>query len=109
MSFSAYKTLGTTLKAFQIARTFEPFVVPIAVKVSDYLRQEMEFMQQRVNFTVSEFAVCENLIYPILKDVWKPYPEFQVWSHSSISYNEDLSGTPDYFLARSARRWELRW
>jgi hypothetical protein len=99
MPFSTYSTLGAALKAFQIARNAQQFVEVVPFTVSDYLRAELGFMEERVNYTVSEFAICENLIYPILKEVWKHYPMFQLWSHVGIRWNDDLSGTPDYFLA----------
>lgn len=100
MPFSNYASLGDALKAFNIALKLESFVSPRPMAVSAYLRQEMDFVQQWVGIPQSEFALCENLIYPILKEVWKQYPEFQIWSHYPLKYGEDLSGTPDYFLAR---------
>ncbi|WP_271254300.1 hypothetical protein [Pseudanabaena sp. Chao 1811] len=49
----------------------------------------------------SEFAICENLIYPVLKEVWKHYrSKFLLWSHQSLTYDEKLSGFPEYILAR---------
>uniref|UniRef100_UPI0034166F12 hypothetical protein n=1 Tax=Okeania sp. SIO2F4 TaxID=2607790 RepID=UPI0034166F12 len=49
----------------------------------------------------SEFAICENLIYPILKEVWKIYrQDFILWSHKSLSCGEQLSGFPEYILAK---------
>ena len=49
----------------------------------------------------SEFAICENIIYPILKQVWKLYnSKFTLWSHHSLNYDENLSGFPEYILAK---------
>lgn len=100
MPFSSYTSLGEALKAFQITLDLKAFVSPKPLPVSSYLRQEMDFVQQWVGIPQSEFAICENLIYPILKEAWKQYPEFQLWSHVPLKYNEKLYGTPDYFLAR---------
>src|SRR5207249_6154452 len=49
-------------------------------------------------------AVCENLIYPILREVWKSsyLDDLQIWSHLPLYYDEDLSGTPDYIVARQS-------
>ena len=49
----------------------------------------------------SEFAICENLISPVLKQVWKLYSsKFVLWSHYSLNYDEKLSGFPEYILAK---------
>jgi len=100
MPFSTCTHLGDTLKAQRVTLQSQAFVVPAPMAVSDYLRQEMDFVQQWVGVALSEFAICENLIYPILKEVWKQFPEFKIWSHEPLKFDEDLSGTPDYFLAR---------
>ncbi|MGB7442684.1 MAG: hypothetical protein WA919_16595, partial [Coleofasciculaceae cyanobacterium] len=51
--------------------------------------------------SASEFSICENLIYPILKEVWKCYrSNFVLWGHKSLNYDENLSGFPEYILAK---------
>jgi len=45
--------------------------------------------------------VCENLIYPVIKEVWKSYySKFVLWSHRSLTYDLNLSGFPEYILAK---------
>ena len=52
-------------------------------------------------FDNSEIAICENIIYPVLKEVWKINRiNFLLWSHQTLVYNENLSGIPDYILAK---------
>ncbi|WP_366557673.1 hypothetical protein [Okeania sp. SIO1I7] len=49
----------------------------------------------------SEFAIYENLIYPLLKEVWKIYhQDFILWSHHSLNYDEQSSEFPEYILAK---------
>ena len=49
----------------------------------------------------SEDAICENLIYPVLKEVWKPYrSKLTLWSHEALAYDDDLSGIPDYTVTQ---------
>jgi hypothetical protein len=100
MAFSGFATLGDAQRAFQIASVYESFVLPEPLPVSAILQQEIAFALKWVDYSGSEEAICENLIYPILKDVWKHYPEFQIWSHVPLKYSDELSGVPDYFLAR---------
>ncbi|MEQ9354606.1 hypothetical protein [Coleofasciculus chthonoplastes] len=36
-----------------------------------------------------------------LKEVWKAYRRnFLLWSHQALTYDENLSGTPDYIVAK---------
>jgi len=100
MPFSSYTSLGEALKKLGVTLNSHSFVIPASVAVSQHLQQEMDFVQQWVGVPRSEFAICESLIYPILKEVWRHYPEFKIWSHEPLNFDADLSGTPDYFLAR---------
>ena len=100
MPFSDYTTLGATLKALGITLKLDSFVTPVPWVVSAHLREEINFVQEWSGLPQSEWAICESLIYPILKEVWKHYPEFKIWSHEPLKFDKDLSNTPDYFLAR---------
>ena len=101
MPFSAYKTVSSVLKEFQITYTESNFIVETEFHVSDYFREDLEFTLREGVVDNSEFAICENLIYPVLKEVWKRYYSgFVLWSHQSLTYDQYLSGFPEYILAK---------
>ena len=101
MPFSAYKTVSSVLKEFQITYTESNFIVETEFHISDYFREDLEFTMREGVVYNSEFAVCENLIYPVLKEVWKHYYSgFVLWSHQSLTYDQYLSGFPEYILAK---------
>jgi hypothetical protein len=101
MAFSSYKTIGEVLKAFQVVYTEANFVVEIPFDISNYFREDLETVMREGVVDNSEFAICENLIYPVLKEVWKRYSsKFILWSHQSLNYDEKLSGFPEYILAK---------
>lgn len=101
MAFSNYKTIGEVLKAFQVIYTEANFVGEVEFNIHDYFREDLETTMRDGVVDNSEFAICENLIYPILKEVWKRYrSHFILWSHQSLNYDEKLSGFPEYILAK---------
>lgn len=101
MSFGSYKTIGAVIKEFQIIYTEADFIEDLAFNISDYFREDLYLMMREGVVDNSEFAICENLIYPVLKEVWKHYrSKFLLWSHQSLTYDEKLSGFPEYILAR---------
>ncbi len=101
MAFGIYKTIGAVVKEFQITYTEADFIEPLPFAVSDYFREDLQLMMREGVVDNSEFAICENLIYPVLKEVWKHYrSKFLLWSHQSLNYDEKLSGFPEYILAR---------
>ncbi len=101
MPFSAYKTVSSVLKEFQITYTESNFIVETEFHVSDYFREDLEFTMREGVVDNSEFAICENLIYPVIKEVWKRYySRFVLWSHQSLTYDQYLSGFPEYILAK---------
>jgi len=101
MSFSSYKSIGVVAKAFQIKYIRDNFITEIEFDVSDSFRNELELILNEGVFDNSEMAICETIIYPILKEVWKAYRRnFLLWSHQALTYDENLSGTPDYIVAK---------
>lgn len=101
MAFSSYKDIGSVLQEFQITYTEANFMGDIEFSISDYFREDLEAVMQDGVPTASEFSICENLIYPVLKEVWKCYrSKFVLWGHKSLTYDENLSGFPEYILAK---------
>jgi hypothetical protein len=101
MAFSSYKTIGEVLKAFQTTYTESNFIGEAEFNIADYFREDLETVMREGVVDNSEFAICENLIYPVLKEIWKKYSsKFTLWSHESLNYDEKLSGFPEYILAK---------
>ncbi|MGB5899292.1 MAG: hypothetical protein WBG66_13930 [Geitlerinemataceae cyanobacterium] len=103
MPFPAYSSLGEVLQEFQIRSTQRDYIVEIDCEIRPYFREELEFCWHELVFDNSEYAICENLIYPILKEVYRGFTaEFTLWSHQFIRYTDRLSGTPDYLLSKKS-------
>ncbi len=101
MAFSNYKTISEVLKAFQVTYTETNFIEEIQFEISNYFREDLELMMRDAVVDNSEFAICETMIFPVLKEVWKAYRNnFILWSHQSLTYDEKLSGFPEYILAK---------
>jgi len=101
MSFSQYQSLGDTLKEFQVTYTEANFITGIPFEISNYFREDLQLMQEDGAIDASEFAICENVVYPVLKEVWKNYrKKFTLWSHRYLNCDAQLSGFPEYILAR---------
>ncbi|MEP0917623.1 hypothetical protein NC981_12400 [Leptolyngbya sp. DQ-M1] len=98
MSFSPF---GEVVKEFQVRYTEAEFIQQLAFQISEYFREDLQLMMREAVIDNSEFAICENLIYPVLKEVWKHYRDrCIIWSHQSLNYDERLRGFPEYILAR---------
>lgn len=103
MSVNCHASLPEVAQRYRIKLQNSDFVAPVSMQVSDQLRADLRFMHTSIAFDCSSEAVCENLIYPILKEVWRHYTDhLSVWSHMPLHYDDDLCGTPDYFIARKS-------
>ncbi|NJL83815.1 MAG: hypothetical protein HC890_14390 [Chloroflexaceae bacterium] len=101
MPFSVYKTLGAVATEFQIEYTVAEFVRELSFAVPLGFQEELDLLLSDGVVDNSEAAICEALIYPILKEVWKFYRhQFTLWSHQTLSYSEQLFGQPNYILAK---------
>ncbi|HBE19307.1 MAG TPA: hypothetical protein DEG17_14655 [Cyanobacteria bacterium UBA11149] len=103
MPFSAYKTIGTVLKEFKVTYIEANFIVETAFNISDYFREDLEIVRRDNVVTNSEYAICEYIIVPILKEVWKQYRKnFILWSHQALNCDANLNGFPEYILAKKS-------
>jgi len=101
MSFTQYKTLSQVIQQFNLSYQEHDFIEPKALQVSQYLKEELRFNIKELVIDNSEYSLCENIIYPILRDIWKHYKtDFMLWSHQPLISDDDLSGTPDYLIAK---------
>jgi hypothetical protein len=101
MPFSNYKSLGETVKEIQVTYTEANFITGIEFNIPDSFREDLEFMMREGVVDNSEYAICENLIYPLLKEVWKQYhTKFIWWSHQFLNCDANLTGFPEYILAK---------
>jgi hypothetical protein len=99
----AFSTIGELLKEFQVFYTEANFIVETAFNVSNYFREDLELVMREGVVDNSEFAICENLIYPVLKEVWKQYlNNFILWSHQALTFDNKLSEFPEYILAKKS-------
>ena len=72
----------------------------LIIEPSSAFLEEFTFSREHIDVFASETSRCENVIYPILRDVYKRYVGcFSLWSHKSIAYDAQLSGAPDYLIS----------
>jgi hypothetical protein len=101
MAFTDFKTIAEVQERYSIKYQTAHFVQVNEVEVNPKLIEELTFVEQYIDTRVSEFAIRENLIFPVLREVYKKYAEqFSLWSHRFIKYDDVLVGTPDYFVSK---------
>ena len=101
MAFTSFSSLSQVIKKYQIKYVEELFPAFEIRKAPEVLQEDISFTLQNVAYNISEPAICENLIYPILKAAWRPFSkELAIWSHQPIAFIEELSGIPDYLISR---------
>ena len=100
MAFSDFKMISEVQEKFGIKYASHDFFDVEANNPSEQFLQELEFSRQHIDAFGSEGSRCEVIIFPILREVYKNYAEkYRLWVKKSITYDETLSGTPDYFIA----------
>lgn len=104
MSFKQYTNIGLVMEEFQITYQEEDFIQPLEFTIDEAFLKEFQFVKRYIDIRMSEFAICENILYPILKEVYKKYAEaFSLWSHKAIRYDKKLSGEPDYVVTTRSK------
>ena len=109
MGFKKFKLIDDVVNHFQLSFRKEDFLVDTQqVKMPDILKAEFGYVMNNIPYKVSEAAIRENILYPILKEVFKKYDDtLMLWANKSINYNKELSGIPDYILAKQSERGKI--
>jgi hypothetical protein len=100
MAFSDYKTLEAVQAKYPqivvINEDILPKKLPL-IRVKPSLKEEIDLNIQ--TYRSNEFYAAESLVSPVLRAAWRKYMnEINFWTHQSITYDEDLSGVPDFMF-----------
>jgi hypothetical protein len=71
MPFGGFKNLSEIALTYQITLRPQAFVQPIPMAVDESLRRRLEFDRLNAPVSVSEQAIDEFLIAPILQEMWR--------------------------------------
>ncbi len=101
MAFSDFKTISDVQKKYRIKYSEENFIVSQELLPSDSFIKDFEFNKENIDLFASEASRSEIIISPLLREVYKKYyQKYSFWIRKSISYDEILSGTPDYLFSQ---------
>src|ERR1700740_2633040 len=101
MAFGDFKSWNEVALAYRFSVQIGTFVQPIPMPVDERFLSDLNDVIEHVAVGMSEASICEFLIAPVLREVWKPYSNaLSIWSHVPLGVEEPLVGVPDYFFAR---------
>lgn len=108
MAFTSYKSIADVLGSFPLNYQEQDFIESVAFNCDEYFVSRLNTVVQEGIVFNSEYAICENIISPILTEVWRSYiSDFLIWSHQPLNYDDNLSGVPDYVVARRSLRGKV--
>ena len=104
MAFTDYKSIDSIVKRHKLRFAAGTVVTPEAdaPPFPDYFLVELDLS---LNYLTpgrsSEVGCGEIILFPILREVWKTYrEELSLFTHESLEFDDDLTGTPDYFVCK---------
>ena len=103
MSFTSFTCIDDVVKKYKLVFVQGPLLPPdpTAPPFNDYFREELAFNLRMLPIGRSEIGVGEVLLFPILREAWKPYSkDLALFTHEGLTFDEDLTGTPDYFVCK---------
>jgi hypothetical protein len=104
MAFKKFKLIDDVAETYQLSFQKKLFLKNFPrEKMPELLRTDLDYVMANVPYKTSEAAIRENIIYPILKEVFKKYDNtLMIWANKSINYGKELSGMPDYIIAKQS-------
>jgi hypothetical protein len=110
MSFENFKSIGDVVSEYQLATCEKSFIQPLPILIAQSFRDRLNLHLTEFSFRESESAVCEMVIFPILAEVYLEHRQkFVLWSHKTLTYDDRLTGIPDYTLSKRSPLSKFIW
>ncbi len=101
MAFGSFKNIQEVARKYQISILAGEYLQAVPMALDERFERNLKFDLEHTVTTISEAAVCDFLIAPVLKEIWRSYSDtLLIWSHASIEVDRDLSGIPDYLFTQ---------
>lgn len=101
MTFSDFKTIADVQKRYKIKYTEFNFIVSQELSPPETFLKDFEFSRENIDIFTSDASRSEIIISPLLREVYKHhYRRYSFWIQKSMTYDETLSGTPDYTFSQ---------
>lgn len=99
MPFSNFQTIDQVISKYPLEVKQESFLPEVEAALPDLLLENLRFSLAMRLPNDNEAFLAESLIFPLLQQAWKGHRKLKLWSHRTISYNDELLGEPDYLIA----------
>ena len=106
MAFANYRSIDDVVKKHDLVFVPGALLAPVAdaPPFGDHFKAELDFTLLKLPVGRSEIGSGELILFPILREVWKPYvDEIALFTHEPLRYDDDLTGVPDYFICRKSK------
>jgi hypothetical protein len=101
MAFGTFKNVQEVARKYQISIQIGQYLQSSPMALDERFERNLKFDLEHTVTTISEAAVCDFLIAPVLKEIWRAYSDtLLIWSHATIEVDTDLSGIPDYLFTQ---------
>lgn len=103
MAFTSFTCIDDVVKKYKLTFVQGPVLAPdpTAPPFGQAFLDELGFNLRKLPVGRSEAGTGEVLLFPILREVWKPYSdELALFTHEGLTFDDDLTGTPDYFVCK---------
>ena len=103
MAFTSFTCVDDVVKKYKLTYVQGPLLPPdvTAPPFGDYFREELAFNLRMLPIGRSEIGAGEVLLFPILREIWKPYSkDLAMFTHEGLTFDDDLTGIPNYFVCK---------
>lgn len=103
MAFSDFKSISEVQERYKIKYEEGLFLAPNETMPSEEFIRDFEFNKENIDTFTSEASRSEIVISPMLREMYKKHSRnYSFWIQKGISFDEVLTGTPDYIFSRKS-------
>ncbi len=100
MKFSDFKSVKDVLDKYPLAVVENDFLPDVSLPLADSVWADIQFALHMRSPIETELFYREYFISPFIRESWKKHPGLKMWVNQKLAYRDELTGEPDYFLAK---------
>jgi hypothetical protein len=104
MAFSDFKTIEQVANMYHlVTKKLDLFPIIPPIELDPFFLKQIKLGLKFRKSNSPKYTVCEFLVAPVLIYAVSRHPQINIWAHEkTITYDNNLTGTPDYLLSYRA-------
>lgn len=100
MKFSDFENVEQVIAKYPLEIRQERFLPEeVSEELPEWFKGNLSFLLDMKSIDENEAFLSEGFVFPFLQQAWQRHRKLKLWSHRTLTYDNELYGEPDYLIS----------